>query len=57
MSRIAIGTKINAIGKTWEVLACGNGRYTVRAEGEKMKWTMTCSELHNDIAKGVAVVL
>ena len=54
---IKIGTRINAINKTWTVIACGNGYYTVRADGDKSKWTMPCNELHNDIANGIAVIV
>jgi hypothetical protein len=52
----AVGTKFTAQGALWTLVSCGNGRYGLRAAGEKRTYTMPCAELHADIKAGRAFV-
>jgi hypothetical protein len=53
--KLSIGTTVEACGKKFVVVACGNGRYTVSINGSR--WTMPCSEAHDDIKSGKAIIV
>ncbi len=53
METISKGTKIQAAGRTWTVIAAANGRYVVEFRGRS--YSIPCNELHADLASGKAV--